>query len=876
MAVSTSSLAQLTAKRRTVEDLTRFISEKITGAPNYNFLLGAGCSVSSGIRSGTQLIDYWREQVFTRLNPDIPYEPASAIKYLSEHESSWYSHASEYSCLFEKMYDLPRQRRMFVEKEVSGKDPNLGYAYLTKLVDHDYVNTIFTSNFDDLLNEAFFRFSATRPLVCAHDSSISSITITSKRPKIVKLHGDYLFDDIKATMPETESLEDNTKKKLVEFTKDFGLVVIGYNGCDRSIMDVLNYLLRTDDFLKNGIYWCIRKGDQPSDELFKLLWKDRAYFVEIDGFDELMASLHNDIVGPSLPIDTSFFTDKPRKIAQNFCDNPFLAQSKSSVVQRDLGKLRDYEEREHLLGALRDMSRDAPERGDSGRMVNELRESELAQVLEITQLISSGSLDRGRELIREAVATGPSGHFFEELAMLRARLEELAGDIPAAIVAVDDLIDHDPANMDAYIRKTYLVTDYYEKIGILSGAMSINSENYKIYARQLQCAIARFPIASARESEQLLNDIERNFDLSLTYEPGLQNYSWDAITSFYETARLPKEYFKKKCGELLERCGRLGKSSIEYLEALTVSLSRFEEDRSSVAANELTGRITTAASSRPRSFRDGYVWLELDALRKLRRTDALQRRIAELGADNQWSSKAGFLRRRADFAVSQYGDLAAAISDIKRAFLDDVRTSDVLRLAMLYNYLSEPREISALKEKYLATLSMPRRFRIDIFRAEAAGDYEDALASLKLKVAKHGESSDDAVAEVHYLLKLRRFEEAERLSRNLLQDRGWNKDSEGPLIVNFELAKSRLREKIDKKRISEVRDLSDDFEVKACCDFLLGDWNRAKGNLVSALKKDRENLFQFRTWAIFDSDDGRRVLQDAEHEVRETSGNVLA
>ena len=88
-------------------------------------------------------------------------------------------------------------------------------------------------------------------MVCAHDSSVNSITVTSKRPQIIKLHGDYLFEDIKATLRETESLEENMKQKFIEFCKDYGLIVIGYNGSDRSILDTFDYLLKKDDYLKN-------------------------------------------------------------------------------------------------------------------------------------------------------------------------------------------------------------------------------------------------------------------------------------------------------------------------------------------------------------------------------------------------------------------------------------------------------------------------------------------------------------------------------------------------------------------------------------------------------------------------------------------------
>lgn len=127
-------------------------------------------------------------------------------EHLKNSQADWYDPSKEYSSLFERKYNLQRQRRIFVEKEVSDATPSLGYAYLTSLVNQTYFNTIFTTNFDDLINEAFYFYSDQRPIVCAHDSSIDSITVTSKRPKVIKLHGDYLFDDIKATTRETESL----------------------------------------------------------------------------------------------------------------------------------------------------------------------------------------------------------------------------------------------------------------------------------------------------------------------------------------------------------------------------------------------------------------------------------------------------------------------------------------------------------------------------------------------------------------------------------------------------------------------------------------------------------------------------------------------
>lgn len=338
----------LSHKRKTVSDLIRFIgntadksAENGVKTHNYSILLGAGASVSSGIRSGQTLIKEWKKQIYdedtktTKKQFDQYFLPGNAPE--------WYDESNAYSALFENRFDLQRHRRMFVEHEVSGKTPSIGYAYLVKLIENGFFNTVFTTNFDDLLNEAFYRFSKERPIVCAHDSSISGISVTSPRPKIIKLHGDYLFDDIKTTLKETESLETNMKMKFQEFAKDFGLIVVGYAGQDRSIMDILTYLLQHEDYFKNGIYWCIRKGEQDiSTELKKLLWRDRVYFVEIDGFDELFAEINHYLNNGALPIDDSFLSRAHQeKIIKELTEKTILNYEGSSVfLQEDCQKLK--------------------------------------------------------------------------------------------------------------------------------------------------------------------------------------------------------------------------------------------------------------------------------------------------------------------------------------------------------------------------------------------------------------------------------------------------------------------------------------------------------------------------------------------------------
>ena len=274
--------------RKTAEHLTHLIVSRNGNVPNFSLLLGAGASITSGVKTAQEMIGEWRGMMFQRLG-------RGRVRGEWLKDQPWYEHDDEYSILFETIYDQPSQRRVRVEEAVKGAHPYWGYIYLTNLMSSRFFDVVFTTNFDDLINEACYLYSdAERPIVAAHDSAIQGIRVTFGRPKIIKLHGDFLYDNIKNTLAELETLEANTKRKLYQFAQEYGLVVMGYSGRDRSVMDTLELLLRDDENYKQGVYWCISKGSNISSRLESLLRRDRVYLVEIDGFDEFMAELHKE------------------------------------------------------------------------------------------------------------------------------------------------------------------------------------------------------------------------------------------------------------------------------------------------------------------------------------------------------------------------------------------------------------------------------------------------------------------------------------------------------------------------------------------------------------------------------------------------------
>ena len=280
--------------------------------PNFTLFLGAGASVTSNVHPARQLIAEWRSA----------YENMYESEGDTLENQYWYNKPQEYSVLFETLYDQPSQRREFIESCIINARPSWGYIYLVNLLKKKHFNTIFTTNFDDLVNEACYTFSdSLRPIVCAHDSSINSVRLTSERPKIIKLHGDFLFDNIKNTVRELESLESNMREKFKQYASEFGMIVLGYAGNDRSVMDTLNTLLFTGDHFPHGIYWCVRKGtkfEQLSEPLKALSRFPKFHLVEIDGFDEFFAEVH-EALGCELQQEVSDpYTALVRKLNNTF------------------------------------------------------------------------------------------------------------------------------------------------------------------------------------------------------------------------------------------------------------------------------------------------------------------------------------------------------------------------------------------------------------------------------------------------------------------------------------------------------------------------------------------------------------------------------
>ncbi len=835
---------QLESKKRTLGDLARYVGTRTDGTPNYTVLLGAGCSVTSGIRPATVLCDTWRQEILHSLGEDTTkMTPEQQRQSLREKESSWYDLQREYSSLFEKRYDLQRQRRMFVENEVKDAVPSIGYLYLTALVEQDYFNTVFTTNFDDLVNEAFFLYSQKRPIVCAHDSSINSITVTSRRPKIIKLHGDYLFDDIKATDRETESLDQNMKEKFIEFAKDFGLVVVGYAGGDRSIIDLLTVLLKNEDYFKNGIYWCIRKHSDIPEELRRLFWKDRIYFVEIDGFDELFSELYSKFNNgdclPAVATKTETRNDAVTTLLlQNESRFPTTTPTLISARQR----LTRLTKRKALANQIVN-----PESKEKAIQSSDFTDDELLVLTRIQRLLNEQSYKGAIEILLLEQQPNIRPNFRRRMLLLQIDAHVGLRDFTAAIKVLEGLIAEEPKRASWHLRKAGVLFDRSEKYKCYERALALDDQYQDALSALADWHIDGMGNVVGPDKATHFEKAKEYLYRAVEVNPKHTNASWSTLHRLlldHEKPKPKRESELNRIEELMEKQHRYS------WQLLNLKLSRMLPD---TEAKKREGLLSEIATAKERDAKDNCDWYETLSLRLMHKCGLRQE--AEDICNKLFKSE----RRKNSSYLAD-----TLITTLREFFGDDQRAKlvaedylsaedfdfDVFsKLFYLLLDLNEHSTALTLLEKHKPRISVKSEKVLFRQYYEKIKSFDAALSMVRELDTLTGKP--DVMTESYLLLLAGRSAEAKKLLQTYLESKNYSAEAAAE-IVNFELAKKlSTGAKPDNGRLDEVLKFDVTPRTKAAIAALRGHKTDALAQIRDIMKTDKTFRFEAMSWPVF-------------------------
>lgn len=836
---------QLKHKRKSVDDLISFIKNRYQNEPNYSLLLGAGASVSSGIKSASELIEMWSKEI---CESNAKRGDVSDTKEDFFKKESWYDARNEYSSLFEKQYDLPRQRRMFIEKIVDGKMPSIGYSYLLKLIEKSYFRTVFTTNFDDLLNQSFYSHSSERPIVCAHDSSINSISVTSKRPKIIKLHGDYLFDDIKNTLKETESLEGNIKDKFIEFAKDYGLIVVGYAGNDRSVMDVLSYLLKHDGYLDNGIYWCIREGDSVSNELKKLLWLDKVYYVPIKGFDQLFAEINAKISDrPSLPYETRLslnLSDISKEIDYNkkqFHDCDYIIE--------DLKRSEEALRASTIANALKEISSEnntddiPPEESLILSRIKELVIQErFGEALEEIEKSYRTELKTNTriEILRDKAVCFRSGKFKnlkEAIKTYKERIELMKATKKGGI-------------MSDYVTIINLSASRNDKLKEIENALKEDPYNSDVYRLKGDILSASYKTDLHSVTEK---DVIMSYLRSIELNPSIENSAhFNLIDFLLENGLNESQENKPIIDEILSDCEKQDPFSTELVEVY-VSLKLKCKD----PINTIVSFITEKKQKNTLNYRNYYYDIQiLRVYEKEGTLDELKKQIQFI--EDEYPDREYFNIEKASLIFKKFRNLHLAIETLTSSKFSNKRLQKISEMKLLSLYLNENKTYQGEIDRIIKNNSDD-----DSFKELIIGNH---IFNNRFKEADEIIESQNYDDDIPYFMKKSFLLLKEKQYKNvcdLLKDvneRTYFKDN--TLVINYELARALQKDssyKTKKKRLYQITEKSEDTDHKAAAYsilFMEDPTNKDhKNNCIKILKelicKNYSNWYEFKEFPVF-------------------------
>lgn len=222
-------------------------------------------------------------------------------KTFQEHKQNIYNDY-EYGFWFKQFSNESNVRAELMDKLIHEKETGYGYIALANIINQDYIRNIFTTNFDDLLNEALLLYFFKKSKIIAHAEISEHINFLTSKPNIIKLHGDYLFTDLRNTKEEIDHNLLTNKMQLAFNT--FGLIVLGYGGADYAIMNALEEAKEYSSNNEYKLIWCDRKKPEDLHWRVKHLLENtkNSFYIQIESFDVLMVQINDVLNLPNIEI----------------------------------------------------------------------------------------------------------------------------------------------------------------------------------------------------------------------------------------------------------------------------------------------------------------------------------------------------------------------------------------------------------------------------------------------------------------------------------------------------------------------------------------------------------------------------------------------
>jgi hypothetical protein len=254
--------------------------------------------------SAEKCVLQWKGKLFTSANPGLEPQIGNVLlPSIQRRIQAWLDKQKifpradaedEYGYYFEQCYPLADDRRAYFQQLVRCARPSFGFQLLALLAEGGLFDSVWTTNFDDLVARATAETSVT-PIEIGLDTTERIDRIPRAKELVcVAIHGDYRYDALKNTSAEIREQDAKLREAFVTRTKDRTLIVIGYSGRDHSVMQSLRPATSAKGV--GRLFWCGFQAATPSPQIADLITSAReaghqAFYVNTNGFDDVMRRL---------------------------------------------------------------------------------------------------------------------------------------------------------------------------------------------------------------------------------------------------------------------------------------------------------------------------------------------------------------------------------------------------------------------------------------------------------------------------------------------------------------------------------------------------------------------------------------------------------
>ncbi|HHQ4705741.1 TPA: tetratricopeptide repeat protein [Aeromonas hydrophila] len=257
------------------------------------FILGAGASIQSGVKSAHVLATEWMQIIHHRdIETQIEFDEWLHQNPLQIDEWEPRNLARFYPKIFEHCFSGDHEAGYAaLENAIEPGKPSFGYAVLAWIMTNTNNNMVITTNFDNLVADSLYLYGQRTPHVIGHESLAGYLKPLGGRPIIAKIHRDLFTDPINDASG-TGELKAPWVNALKSIFKFYTPIFIGYGGNDGSLMNFLSALSTAD--ISGRPFWCYYEpAGKPSEAIKVLLQKHKGILIPTLDWDTLMLSIGN-------------------------------------------------------------------------------------------------------------------------------------------------------------------------------------------------------------------------------------------------------------------------------------------------------------------------------------------------------------------------------------------------------------------------------------------------------------------------------------------------------------------------------------------------------------------------------------------------------